>query len=112
VSARPPEKGIFPLDHFGECKQVRSMRRWGLRPAEVLQGGSSAVLMRYVVAACCTTALLHPHCTSRCCVLFTNHPQIAHAYMQCLRKNDAEASNCQELSRKYLECRMERCVLG
>lgn len=20
--ARPPEKGIFPLDHFGECKQV------------------------------------------------------------------------------------------
>lgn len=21
--AKPPEKGIFPLDHFGECKQVR-----------------------------------------------------------------------------------------
>jgi cytochrome c oxidase assembly protein subunit 19 len=20
--SRPPEKGIFPLDHFGECKQV------------------------------------------------------------------------------------------
>jgi hypothetical protein len=22
VGAKPPEKGIFPLDHFGECKQV------------------------------------------------------------------------------------------
>lgn len=21
--AKPPEKGVFPLDHFGECKQVR-----------------------------------------------------------------------------------------
>lgn len=20
---RPPEKGVFPLDHFGECKEVR-----------------------------------------------------------------------------------------
>ena len=20
---RPPEKGVFPLDHFGECKQVK-----------------------------------------------------------------------------------------
>ncbi|KAG1660367.1 hypothetical protein FOA52_012660 [Chlamydomonas sp. UWO 241] len=20
--ARPPEKGVFPLDHFGECKQI------------------------------------------------------------------------------------------
>lgn len=22
AGAKPPEKGIFPLDHFGECKQV------------------------------------------------------------------------------------------
>jgi hypothetical protein len=22
AGARPPEKGIFPLDHFGECKKV------------------------------------------------------------------------------------------
>lgn len=21
---RPPEKGVFPLDHFGECKSVRA----------------------------------------------------------------------------------------
>ncbi|KAL4859477.1 Cytochrome c oxidase assembly protein COX19 [Chlorella vulgaris] len=20
---RPPEKGVFPLDHFGECKQIK-----------------------------------------------------------------------------------------
>ena len=23
VGAKPPEKGVFPLDHFGECKEVR-----------------------------------------------------------------------------------------
>jgi hypothetical protein len=24
VTAKAPEKGIFPLDHFGECTEVRS----------------------------------------------------------------------------------------
>jgi len=25
VGAKPPEKGIFPLDHFGECKKASAM---------------------------------------------------------------------------------------
>jgi hypothetical protein len=24
LKPQPPEKGVFPLDHFGECKQVGS----------------------------------------------------------------------------------------
>ncbi|KAK9806987.1 hypothetical protein WJX72_009630 [[Myrmecia] bisecta] len=23
VAPKPPEKGVFPLDHFGECKQLK-----------------------------------------------------------------------------------------
>mmetsp|Transcript_11728 Transcript_11728/g.29912 ORF Transcript_11728/g.29912 Transcript_11728/m.29912 type:complete len:104 (+) Transcript_11728:266-577(+) len=23
LAAKPPEKGVFPLDHFGECKKVK-----------------------------------------------------------------------------------------
>jgi hypothetical protein len=23
---KPPEKGVFPLDHFAECKQVRTQQ--------------------------------------------------------------------------------------
>jgi hypothetical protein len=25
VAAKAPEKGVFPLDHFGECTEVRSL---------------------------------------------------------------------------------------
>ena len=34
--ARAPEKGIFPLDHFGECKQVSILPPW-LGPQALLQ---------------------------------------------------------------------------
>jgi hypothetical protein len=36
--------------------------------------------------------------------------QIADAYLKCLDKHDANAEQCKELSKRYLECRMERCV--
>jgi hypothetical protein len=26
VAAKAPEKGVFPLDHFGECTEVRLYR--------------------------------------------------------------------------------------
>ena len=27
---KPPDKGVFPLDHFGECKAVRTLLCSGL----------------------------------------------------------------------------------
>lgn len=24
LAPKPPEKGVFPLDHFGECKKVKN----------------------------------------------------------------------------------------
>jgi cytochrome c oxidase assembly protein subunit 19 len=39
VGAKPPEKGIFPLDHFGECKQVKQFRSvWCQHLLAVLSG--------------------------------------------------------------------------
>ena len=29
LAPKPPEKGVFPLDHFGECKKVRERIRDG-----------------------------------------------------------------------------------
>lgn len=64
---RPPEKGVFPLDHFGECKSVRGgelghlmiytwMRAGGLfRRQHALMAGAAALL-----AAC-----LHPRRAER-----------------------------------------------
>ena len=49
-----PEKGVFPLDHFGECKLV--MRR----------------------------------------------------YLKCLDTHGDDAGRCRDVSKQYLECRMER----
>ena len=34
--------------------------------------------------------------------------QVAHEYLACLKQHKATAASCQALSRKYLECRMER----
>ena len=58
LQPRPPEKGVFPLDHFGECKDVKE------------------------------------------------------EYMECLKKNEGEASKCTVVARKYLECRMKKDLMA
>ncbi|DBA71047.1 TPA: hypothetical protein ACH3X2_011473 [Trebouxia sp. C0005] len=55
LQPRAPEKGVFPLDHFGECKQV------------------------------------------------------SQDYLACLKYNTGDASKCRDLSKLYLQCRMDRC---
>ncbi|GMH90959.1 hypothetical protein TL16_g11921 [Triparma laevis f. inornata] len=51
---KPPLRGIFPLDHFSECK---------------------------------------PHLTS---------------YLSCLKQNKSEHNKCQDGSKMYLKCRMDK----
>uniref|UniRef100_A0A8C5QJG0 Cytochrome c oxidase assembly factor COX19 n=1 Tax=Leptobrachium leishanense TaxID=445787 RepID=A0A8C5QJG0_9ANUR len=53
---QPPEKGAFPLDHFGECKSFKEK------------------------------------------------------FMKCLIENASQNHLCREVSKEYLECRMERNV--
>jgi len=35
LTPRAPEKGVFPLDHFGECKQARGRSSGCQEPADV-----------------------------------------------------------------------------
>lgn len=58
LQPRAPEKGVFPLDHFGECKQV------------------------------------------------------SQDYLACLKTNAGDASKCRELSKLYLQCRMDRNLMA
>lgn len=55
---RAPEKGVFPLDHFGECKQI------------------------------------------------------SQNYLTCLKENAGDASKCRDLSKLYLQCRMDRNLMA
>ncbi|GLC33561.1 hypothetical protein PLESTB_000088300 [Pleodorina starrii] len=56
--AKGPEKGVFPLDHFAECREV------------------------------------------------------ARRYLACLDAHEQNASRCVELSKEYLQCRMERDLMA
>ncbi|DBB16869.1 hypothetical protein WJX82_006360 [Trebouxia sp. C0006] len=58
LQPRAPEKGVFPLDHFGECKQV------------------------------------------------------SQDYLACLKDNTGDASKCRDLSKLYLQCRMDRNLMA
>ena len=78
---RAPEKGVFPLDHFGECKQVG---------------------VRYCA---CTHTL---HCLVN--MLVNLGLQISQQYLACLKENANDAAKCRELSKLYLQCRMDRLV--
>ncbi|PWN29122.1 hypothetical protein BDZ90DRAFT_206332, partial [Jaminaea rosea] len=53
----PPDRGSFPLDHEGECKQVMT------------------------------------------------------EYMRCMKENRQDNGKCRHLSRRYLECRMEKGLM-
>ena len=58
IAAKAPEKGVFPLDHFGECK----------------------VVMR--------------------------------DYLACLKRESGDSVECKDLSRRYLECRMDKNLMA
>ncbi|KAI9172919.1 Cytochrome c oxidase assembly protein cox19 [Blastocladiella emersonii ATCC 22665] len=54
----PPERGAFPLDHDGECKQLVT------------------------------------------------------EYLKCLKGNKGNNATCKDLSKRYLECRMQRGLMA
>lgn len=81
---RPPEKGVFPLDHFGECKQA---------------GSYTSTLL--VLALC----LRFHTCLQKG---ISGAHQVKEEYMQCLKSSNSQAEPCRKLAKAYLECRMER----
>lgn len=86
LAPKPPEKGVFPLDHFGECKDV------------------SATTMSLLL---CAPVFL---CSTPVSLLSAASPQIKERYLKCLAEHNADAEACRQLTKEYLECRMERCA--
>eukprot|EP00898_Chlorokybus_atmophyticus_P003836 jgi/Chlat1/4453/Chrsp29S00329 len=58
LQPQAPEKGVFPLDHFAECKKEMT------------------------------------------------------EYMECLRTNQGASQKCRDLSKLYLQCRMDRNLMA
>ena len=83
ASARPPEKGVFPLDHFGECKEVQELNVYATK----------SLLCDF---DCKLTRPLTPRL------------QLMQKYMACLRENNNLGERCREASKDYISCRMSR----
>jgi cytochrome c oxidase assembly protein subunit 19 len=86
---KPPEKGVFPLDHLGECKDV-------------------SVNSERVKRVCLALVFFR---VDRCS---TSPPplQLKEAYTACLRAASADADACVAAARAYLACRMERGLMA
>lgn len=86
-SKRAPEKGVFPLDHYGECKPVMKVRDLCLCMAVALLRSS-----RYEDSAIIDTM---------------THLQ---EFLTCMKEHQGQHIECKALSKKYLECRMNKYV--
>lgn len=122
---RPPEKGVFPLDHFGECKSVRGGERGLLMIDTWMRAGVRFRRhhLRMAGAAALLAAGLHwgraerlmPHTMEqgKCAICRLLCPlslslQIKEQYLECLKANGSESEACRELAKAYLKCRMDR----
>ena len=95
LAPRPPEKGVFPLDHFNECKQVRERANWA-----VGKGESAREKIK-------PGPLSPAHPPSP--LPSTPRPsQVKDAYIACLADHAADAAPCADLAKAYLTCRIDR----
>lgn len=94
--SKSPEKGVFPLDHLGECKQASAMAF--AHPCSNMQDQAS-----HYARNIGWTLMGHWHLLA----------QVAQQYLACVEGNDGNAEPCIKLAKTYLECRMDRwAVLG
>lgn len=99
----PPERGSFPLDHRGQCTASMKARTTALRCPSLVRAAWPSSL------ACCLTASpavcrfsAAPRCYAR-----ARAPQ---AYMDCMKQEKFAQGACRDLSKAYLQCRMDTCV--
>jgi cytochrome c oxidase assembly protein subunit 19 len=79
---RPPQRGIFPLDHDAECRPKM----------EVSLGFYSFLSLKLFVDQC-----------------ISRNKQI---YLECLKASKDVHHKCRELSREYLQCRMNHQLMS
>ena len=85
-----PEKGVFPLDHFGECKKVPP-RPPPLSPSQSSSAGGMLSNFALLVSSRAPLA-----------------SQLKDQYLACLRSHASQAEACRGVTKAYLECRMSR----
>lgn len=98
LAPKPPEKGVFPLDHFGECKEVRRCSLLSSLLAAVGGPGRVAVVLLLLPISAPSPPDRLRTCTH----------QIKDRYLKCLSEHHADAEACRQLTKEYLQCRMER----
>ncbi|DAZ94744.1 TPA: hypothetical protein N0F65_011560 [Lagenidium giganteum] len=81
-SKRPPEKGSFPLDHYGECKPF-------MKVCAVKAAGSMNELRLTENAE-----LVGPQ-----------------EFLQCMKEHQSQHIQCKHLSKAYLKCRMDNNLM-
>ncbi|NWT67065.1 COX19 protein, partial [Prunella himalayana] len=72
---RPPDKGAFPLDHFGECSAFKErfmecLRRSGYESAACRQSAKAYLECRMDRRCCCS--LGYRLCSLKCVLLFSS----------------------------------------
>jgi cytochrome c oxidase assembly protein subunit 19 len=82
---KPPQRGIFPLDHDSECRPQM----------EVSRG--------YFLLSLCSMYSFIPLTFFR--LLFQD-------YIGCLKESKQQHHKCRDLSKKYLQCRMDRELMA
>jgi hypothetical protein len=80
---RPPQRGIFPLDHDADCRVNMQVRNSHSR-----RGATH------------TSYLLMLFCS------------FAQKYLKCLKDSKDIHHKCRELSREYLQCRMDNQLMS
>lgn len=98
---KPPQRGIFPLDHDAECKPAMeastgtSPRWWFVH---------KATLKRELVTRHCN--IQRHYSQVQMISLYTQK------YLDCLKQERDLHYKCRELSKEYLQCRMDKQLMA
>ena len=113
----PPEKGVFPLDHLHECDLVENLLffHW----ESIL-----FIIYVYIFLYLCVKHnnflnlvclqlkfvgfffMVFSQCLRCCCCI--DLFQEKKDYLSCLKSSGHNSEKCRHLSKKYLQCRMDK----
>jgi hypothetical protein len=88
---RPPQRGIFPLDHDAECKPYMKVQLY-----------CNILMFPFV-------SLLFTHALSLLAFCLSNQQKV---YLDCLKGEKQQHNKCRELSKEYLQCRMDSQLMA
>ncbi|KAM4656094.1 cytochrome c oxidase assembly protein COX19 isoform 1-T4 [Amazona ochrocephala] len=100
---RPPDKGAFPLDHFGAV--TRAWPPCGLAPGLFPSAPRVGGPWRWF--CCPSPAVARPSLS-----LPGECSAFKERFMECLRESGYESGACRQRAMAYLECRMERQLMA